>query len=168
MTNLDESKQALVSTLTQAAILILPFIICDIYYAYSYTDVCLALPIPSLLTLGTWLAVAGWYSLVSTIAVVTFGCGVIVRDASKFSPVSIGVAACAQSLSSLFSVAWTIIGSVIFWKYLQPNSLCTSSLSNYMWARLIISIVGLGSFMFLSAPAQLAAKYKAGLGGSRV
>jgi FtsH-binding integral membrane protein len=47
-----------------------------------------------------------------------------------------------QYVYSLFSFAWLIVGCVMFWRYLDPSGNCNSNVSNYMWARLIIGLVG--------------------------
>ena len=116
----------------------LPFIVADLYYAYSYGDTCLLQPIPSLPTLGTWLAVNGWVNLV--FLVIVFGMTVFFMKAN-INPNNIA-SLCAKILTGCFGLAWLIVGAVIFWKYLQPFSSCSSSLSTYMWVRLIMGLVG--------------------------
>jgi len=48
---------------------------------------------------------------------------------------------CFLVIYSLFSLAWTIVGAVLFWGKLAPLGVCYGSVSVYMNALLIISFV---------------------------
>jgi hypothetical protein len=118
----------------------LPFIISDLYYSYSYTDPCLSQSIPSLPTLGIWLAVNGWVNLgflIVVIIVLIF----FMKEKIDINNLTLYV----NIITGCFGLAWLVIGSVLFWKYLQPNGSCSSSLSTYMWVRLIIGLLGLAN-----------------------
>lgn len=116
----------------------LPFIITDLYYSYSYTDECLSQSIPSLPTLRIWLAVNGWVNLGFIIIVIGMTI-VFIKTKIYLNHLTL----CVNIITGCFGLAWLIIGSVLFWKYLQPNGSCSSSLSTYMWVRLIMGLIGL-------------------------
>ena len=119
----------------------LPFIVADLYYAYS-SDSCLAQSIPDLPTLGTWLAVSGWISIsfiLLTIIILTLLLNMNIQVTDNL------LINCTRILFSMFNLAWMIVGSVIFWKYLGPNDVCSTSLSIYMWVRLIVGLLGIFS-----------------------
>jgi hypothetical protein len=118
----------------------LPFTITDLYYAYT-SDSCLVSNIPNLPKLETWLFINGWFSIIGmVIAIIVFVC---------FLQLNIGInndnliIIFMKTIFSLCSLIWTIIGSVIFWKYLEPFHLCSNSLSVYMWIRLMFGFVSI-------------------------
>lgn len=48
---------------------------------------------------------------------------------------------CTMLIYSLFSLAWTIAGSVLFWGKLNPGGFCEGGVRSYMYAVLIITYV---------------------------
>jgi hypothetical protein len=41
----------------------------------------------------------------------------------------------------LFVACWTVVGSVLFWKYLLPSHSCENDVNTLMWFRLIAGIL---------------------------
>ena len=119
-------------------VLLSPFIICDLYFAFNSIS-CQHVETPIGITLTTWLLTAG-FSLVGLIVTFALGLGVIAccgcdKDSMiLFVPI--------QWAFSLFSFAWLIVGCVLFWRYLDPSGDCARDVSDYMWARLIIGLIG--------------------------
>ena len=117
-------------------VLLSPFIICDLYFAYNSIS-CQHDTSPVGITLTTWLEVAG-FSLIGFIGSFLLTTSIVVCCGLKsmvwFVPV--------QWLFSLFSFAWLIVGCVLFWRYLDPSGDCGRDVSDYMWARLIIGLIG--------------------------
>jgi hypothetical protein len=118
----------------------LPFIFTDLYYAYS-PDSCLVYNIPNMPKLETWLFVSGWYSMTGIIiTIIVF---------VSFLQLNIGInnnnliIIYMKIFCSLFNLLWMIIGSVIFWRYLEPIRMCSNSLSIYMWIRLIFGLLSI-------------------------
>lgn len=122
-------------------IFILPFIAVDLYFGYS-DQPCLTTDFDNPdITIGTWLRVSGFVQLGYLIIMCsTFfankDIGELLRKLTKY-------------LFGMFFTAWTIVGSVIFWKYLEPNELCDNSLTKYLWARLIIGLINIGCGLFV-------------------
>ncbi len=132
----DSKTCFLVSCVTVTVLmLITPFIICDLYFAYNNIS-CQHDPNPIGFSLSTWLAVSGW-SMVGFLGLfllllICLGC-----KPKGAIPVVV-----LQYGYSLFAFAWLIVGCVMFWRYLDPSGNCNHDVSNYMWARLIIGLVG--------------------------
>lgn len=61
-------------------------------------------------------------------------------DAAGGFAICFGIYTC---LAGLFTLAWFIIGAIIFWGQLNPEGTCTSSLNSYMWVLLIFSALGI-------------------------
>ena len=120
--------------------LILPFIFCDLYFAYNDIS-CQHDSNPIGFNLSTWLEVSGW-SLLGFMCLLAMFFVCVGLESNGIVPVVI-----IQMFYSLFSFAWLIVGCVMFWRYLDPSGNCNSNVSNYMWARLIIGLVG----VFLSS-----------------
>ena len=114
----------------------LPFIICDLYFAFNNIS-CQHDLNPVGITLSTWLQTSGFIVISYLVSLLVL----IPLSASN---------ECIKCLLNIikylitgFSVAWIIVGSIIFWKYLEPSGTCDKSISNYMWARLIIGLIGI-------------------------
>jgi hypothetical protein len=122
------------------SILALPFIVCDLFYGYTDTT-CVNLPISNTsinFTLGTWLKVNGYMSL-ALIALLVFIA--IFICCSEKAIVLFVVYIYIILATSFFTIAWLIIGAVMFWGYLYPNNLCSSSVTGYVFTRLILGII---------------------------
>ncbi len=50
---------------------------------------------------------------------------------------------CILILYSICLLAWTIVGSVMFWGKLNPAGLCLSGPRTYMYGMLVINYVGI-------------------------
>jgi hypothetical protein len=48
---------------------------------------------------------------------------------------------CIMLLYSLFTLVWTIVGSVMFWGEINPTGVCTGGVRDYLYALLIISYI---------------------------
>ncbi len=118
------------------AIFCLPLVICDLYFAYNDIS-CQYYSNPVGITLATWLKTSGFavtsYLILFLILVphsLNNECNKLLLNLVKY-------------IFSGFLLAWIIVGSVIFWKYLEPSGNCNKNISDYMWARLIIGLVGI-------------------------
>lgn len=110
-----------------------PFIVCDLYFAYNSIS-CQRDSNPVGLELSTWLQVNGYV----TIGVLVTSLILLVTHDNYEIPLSLKI---LRIISSLFSITWLIIGSVIFWGTLINTGKCESNISNYMWARLILGFI---------------------------
>ncbi len=114
----------------------LPLVICDLYFAYNDIS-CQHDSNPVGLTLSTWLQTSGFVVtgyLALFLIMLPFS---LKNDCAKFL-----LKVCNYVFSG-FILSWLIVGSIIFWKYLEPTGTCNKNISNYMWARLIIGLVGI-------------------------
>ena len=118
--------------------LLSPFIICDLYFAFGSIS-CQHDTNPVGITLSTWLEVAG-FSLIGLIGSYVLMVGTIA--CCQCNPESMIIFAPIQWAFSAFSFAWLIVGCVLFWRYLDPSGNCARDVSDYMWARLIIGLIG--------------------------
>ncbi len=59
----------------------------------------------------------------------------------------IGICTCGQIsifvLICIFSLAWNIIGAVLFWGYMDTSQ-CSNPVYNYTYASLVIAFIGSG------------------------
>ena len=115
-----------------------PFAICDLYFSYNSIS-CQNEIIPFNITLATWLQVNGYIFFCYILFLIIFSF-IIKFDYNK---TNILILRLVDLLLSLFSFAWLIIGCVIFWKYLEPSKTCNSDITNYMWTRLILGLIGM-------------------------
>ncbi len=132
----DAQSCCLISCATiTVLILIVPFIVCDLFFAYNNIS-CQHDLNPIGFSLSTWLAVSGW-SLLGFLGLLCLL--MICLSCETKGSISVMI---VQYLYSVFSFAWLIVGCVMFWRYLDPSGNCDRDVSNYMWARLIIGLVG--------------------------
>uniref|UniRef100_A0A6T2CDY2 Transmembrane protein n=1 Tax=Eutreptiella gymnastica TaxID=73025 RepID=A0A6T2CDY2_9EUGL len=126
----------------------LPFIICDLYFAYNDTSECLTRDIQKYsiaFNLKTWLLVDGYTSL--SLLSCCFLSASLVMCSTTAGLGCFVCTACFASLFGTFRLSWMIVGAIMFWgelnalKDAKNQNLCSSALSGYMWALLIISFI---------------------------
>ena len=114
----------------------LPFIVCNLYYAYN-DDSCVTInPDNFGVNLQAYLAVDG-IILAVALFVIMLSAYCFVKEGPN------GDHCCLYTfgkLATIFGMAWTIIGSVIFWKFID-NKRCDGPVYNYVSAQLVIKIV---------------------------
>ncbi len=115
------------------------FIVCDIYFALN-DDSCVNQDVSRLsFNLKTFLLVRGFILLGLIFDVILTLC---------FTTHSmIGLCTCGQIsifvLICIFSLAWNIIGAVLFWSYMDTSQ-CANPVYNYTYASLVMAFVGSG------------------------
>ena len=124
-------------TLISMLVLSSPFIIADLYFAYNDVS-CQNIIIPYLrFTIGLWLKIDGFVFLGWSLIVFYIQLKQLIKN-KRFIILNYIV--------KIFCLIWTIIGAVMFLKYLEPVNICNTVFSNYLWARLVL---GLASSPFL-------------------
>ena len=116
-----------------------PFIICDLYYAYTDNS-CVHNPTKkSMVDLYTYLLVSGYYGLCSLAIVV---CGMMAIDIEKERDNELGnmLFLLITYISTLFSTSWIVVGAVVFWNEVD-NSTCDKPIYNYLYASIIIKLI---------------------------
>lgn len=124
-------------------IFLTPFIVCDLYYAYNDTS-CVNNVITNYnisFTLATWLKVNGWI-LVSIVSICLI-LGIVICCSPTVGVILGSLFALIIGFMGVFNLIWIIIGSIMFWGDLDKTKLCNKGLSDYMYARLIICIIGI-------------------------
>ncbi len=138
--NSDNSVETCLKIFAFIVVLVLlaPLTVADLYYAYT-DDSCVHQPAGNLnVNLFTYLAVDG---IIGGIGVVVFSLMVCSLGTNNVATVLKGC--CMVSiyvLCGLFTLAWTIVGSIIFWKLID-NEECSKGVYNYVFALLIIRYV---------------------------
>lgn len=123
------------------AIFNLGFIIPNLIYAYQGSSCVTQIPDGFPFNLSTWLQVdaftrIGIIALLLMIAIISC-CNVVVGS------ILLGLFICLLILYTLFSLAWTIIGAIMFWAKLNPAGYCEGGFQIYMWIFLILSFIGI-------------------------
>ena len=113
-----------------------PFVILDLYIAY--TDIsCVNESVSRIsFTLKTWLLVSGYVSIgmVGIILILSIY-SICTSTGQKSILMNI-----FKKIFNLFSVAWNITGAVLFWGMMDYNS-CNNFTRDYMYAKLILSFI---------------------------
>jgi hypothetical protein len=117
-------------------ILYIPFIACDLYYSYNEIS-CQNIVSPNMdLTIGTWLKVNG-YLLISLLFMPVFM--LFADDKNKCIITFMWI---ILMLIRIFVFSWLIVGAILFWRDIEPMGKCGKSVDSYIWARLIMGIIG--------------------------
>jgi hypothetical protein len=113
----------------------IPFIVCNLCYAYS-DDSCVNLQAGNLdITLKTYLEVDGIFGAVGMLIVSLCIC----CFTEKFNDINESfLGKTFGTLITLFGLAWTITGAIIFWNILNK---CDNGVYNYVFTQLIIKFV---------------------------
>jgi hypothetical protein len=140
--NVEKKNKTCINICKIICILILtvPLMVTDLYFGYD-DQPCLTNKFDSVdFGIGTWLRVSGYIQLASTVLLI-----IVQLTGEECSKT---LTKCITVFFGLFFVAWNIIGAVIFWKYLEPNSMCNNQLTKYLWARIIIGLINASGIMF--------------------
>lgn len=131
------------------AICIVPFVVCNLYYAYSDNS-CVHEPAGKLeVNLFNYLVVDGIFGAIVAIVWFLLICTTNFTGESNLTGegnLSIGSwigATLITGIGTIFGLAWTITGAIIFWS-LMDNNLCDKGIYNYVFAQLIIKLIGYG------------------------
>ena len=119
----------------------LPFLISDLVFAAS-GNLCTIYPVPNIsFTLQTWLEVDGYlrlsivilFLLIAILSCWNIDCALMFLYCAKVF----------MFFYSLFNFSWLIVGSVMFWGYLNDQAGCNgTNVADYMFAVLIIGFIG--------------------------
>lgn len=109
----------------------IPIMVCDLYFG-SREQECLDMYFGGVhINFRSWILVNGF---IGTLMVIAW-CTAVNNDFILFYIKKIYV------IVSVFVMSWTIIGAIIFWKYLEPIRSCDKELTNYILARIIIGLI---------------------------
>jgi len=123
------------------SIFTIPFIICDFYFAYN-DDSCINENAGQLaVNLFTYLVVDGIFGAVGLIVWLQIIHNSDFTRNNNVSLVKLITVFLLTFVGSLFGIAWTITGAIIFWDLID-NELCDKGIYNYVFALIIIKLVG--------------------------
>lgn len=122
----------------------IPFIIVDLYVAYTDTT-CVTQDISEMsITLKKWLEVDG-YTMIAFVALKFLA----IIASYKFDKLTSIFWRIVQSIYSFFTVAWLVVGAVLFWDYMD-NQPCEGLVYHYTFARLVLGFIGLCCYNYAS------------------
>jgi len=124
-----------------------PFVICDLYYAYTDAT-CVHNPTKKLnLDMYQYLLISGYYGvaflgLIVLAIFVSKMPGVGSNKSNNDDNCIILFVEILKILIMLFSTAWVIVGGIIFWNEID-NSTCSKPVYNYLTASLVLKIASM-------------------------
>lgn len=117
-----------------------PLIFCDLYYAVN-DNTCVNQKMEKLaFNMYDYLIVSGIYSVIITVISILFILFFI--DKMKNNEITIlnYIFMSFLYINGLFNISWNIIGSLIFWNFMDNNQ-CSNEVFNYLFASLIIKLI---------------------------
>jgi hypothetical protein len=116
-------------------VLTVPFIVCNLYYAYTDESCVNIYPDHFGVNLKIYLAVDG------ILGAVVIGIIFTVVFLLKKKPNNNNCCLTTfGNIATAFGIAWTIVGAIIFWKLID-NTKCDNSVYNYVFTQLVTSII---------------------------
>jgi hypothetical protein len=133
------AKIVLISITT---LVMVPFAICDVYFG-TLDNTCLSQSQYEhnlAITMKTYLLSSGIieFILYGFIALLALCFDTQVSDTDALEVFG----ACTKYILYLFGTAWLVLGCVLFWAYTDISQ-CSANIHDYMFARLILGIVGI-------------------------
>lgn len=123
------------------AILTCPILICDFYFAASNSECITMQPDGLAVNMKSYLFVCATVTLtilLVTSVVITNYTEEMQRHFNKYCMLYYLLII----ISQIFSLAWNIVGAVVFWGTIYPEHICTKLESTYLFASLIIKLLG--------------------------
>lgn len=116
----------------------LPFIVCDLYFAFT-DDTCVNQHIDKLyINLYTYLVISGLYNAILLSLTIILLIFIDINIFLKY----IFILDIFSYISTIFITAFTIVGGIIFWNKMD-NTKCSAPVYNYVLASLIIRFVSM-------------------------
>lgn len=118
----------------------LSFIIPDLIYA-SENEPCVSTFVDGFtFNLSTWLKVDAALRIVVCGSLFLVGIAACIKISLGYAALCIVLVFIV--LYTIFQLIWLIVGSVLFWGKLNPLGICTGGVQSYMFANLIINLLG--------------------------
>lgn len=117
-----------------------PIIFCDLYYAVN-DNTCVNQKMEKLVVnMYDYLIVSGIYSVIITVTAIIFIVFYIPSIQNTKTITLNYIFMLFLYIIGLFNISWNIIGSLIFWSYMDNNK-CSNEVFNYLFASLIIKLI---------------------------
>ena len=122
------------------ALLISPFIICDLVFGYT-DDSCVDIypENMSFMNMKIYLLVSGYLAIGLLCCIVT-NLYLISNDDVAENIISVALLSIILYVSQVFFVIWNILGSVVFWSTLNKDNYCSKSINTYLFVSLIMKL----------------------------
>lgn len=122
------------------ALLISPFIICDLVFGYT-DDSCVDIypENMSFMNMKIYLLVSGYLAIGLLCCIVT-NLYLISNDDVAENIISVAILSIILYVSQVFFVIWNILGSVVFWSTLNKDNYCSKSINTYLFVSLIMKL----------------------------
>ena len=123
------------------ALLVSPFIICDLVFGYN-DDSCVNIYPENMnfMNMKIYLLVSG-YLAIGAISCIIINLYFAADDNVGENIILVAFLSIVIHISQVFFVIWNILGAVIFWGTLNKRNLCSKSINTYLFVSLIIKLV---------------------------
>lgn len=122
------------------ALLISPFIICDLIFGYK-DDSCVDIypENMSFMNMKIYLLVSG-YLAIGIICCIVTNLYLISNDDVAENIITVAFLSIILYVSQVFFVIWNVLGSIIFWGTLNKHNYCSKSINTYLFVSLIMKL----------------------------
>ena len=122
------------------ALLISPFIICDLIFGYK-DDSCVDIypENMSFMNMKIYLLVSGYLAIGIICCIVTNLYLISNNDVAE-NIITVAFLSIILYVSQVFFVIWNVLGSIIFWRTLNKHNYCSKSINTYLFVSLIMKL----------------------------
>ena len=122
------------------SIIAIPFIICDLYFAYNDTSCVEIYPKYIIfINMKAYLLVSGYYTI-GLICVIICNLQFLSIENKNSNVIFMSILSVIINVSKVFLVIWNTIGAFIFWGTLYQVEKCNTIVYNYLFISLIIKL----------------------------
>ena len=127
-------------TILFAALLISPFIICDLVFGYK-DDSCVDIypENMSFMNMRIYLLVSG-YLAIGLLCCIIINLYLISNDNVAENIITVALLSTILYVSQVFFIIWNVLGAVIFWGTLNKHNYCSKSINTYLFVSLIMKL----------------------------
>ena len=122
------------------ALLVSPFIICDLVFGYN-DDSCVNIYPENMnfMNMKIYLLISG-YLAIGVLSAIIINLYFVVSGNAGDNIVLVSFLSILLYISQLFFVIWNILGAAVFWGTLNKHNYCSKSINTYLFVSLIIKL----------------------------
>jgi len=121
-------------------IIMVPIIVCDLYFGFTDNSCINESPSGLDYTLKMYLLVSGFAGLTVLLVLICVTCSLSSDDDKNIT--NLLCIKCLGLVSTIFQIIWNILGAVTFWGTVYKTGNCNNMISTYIYVSLIIKFVG--------------------------
>jgi len=128
-------------TILFVALLVSPFVICDLVFGYR-DDSCVDISPKNIgfMNMKIYLLVSG-YTALGVLSCIIINLYFVASDNISENIIIVSFLSIVLYISQVFFIIWNILGAVVFWGTLNKHNYCSKSINSYLFVSLIMKLL---------------------------